>query len=721
MILRQKNSMRFSVAILGLGLVCGRLAAQDLVIADFEGADYGAWRVTGSAFGLGPVHGKLPNQMTVDGFQGSGLVNSFRGGDDETGRLTSPEFKIERQYIQFLIGGGGWEGKTCLNLLLDGKVVRTATGPNTQSGGSERLQPEQWDVGEFRGKTVSLEIVDDATGTWGHINVDQIVQSDKRLDVPILLKNVARDIALEKPFLNFPVKNGAPKKWVTLLVDGKELHRFDIELADGEPDWWAFFDAAPLRGKTVTVKVDKLADTSTGLRSIDQTVEIKDAQDLYREPLRPQFHFTSRRGWLNDPNGLVYYEGEYHLFYQHNPYGWGWGNMHWGHAVSKDLVHWQELPVALYPDQHGTMFSGSAVVDWNNTAGFQAGPEPALVAMFTAAGKPFTQGLAYSNDRGRTWTKYEKNPVLGHIAAENRDPKVVWYAPENKWVMSLYLDHNDFAIFSSTDLKRWEKLSDFKLEGDAECPNFFPLPLNGNTNDQRWVFFGANGVYSVGKFDGKNFKPEGRPQRLQNGNCWYASQVFSDIPARDGRCILVPWGRLPDGEIFRGMKFNQLMGLPVELVLRSAGSGDPIVEVNPVKELMTLRQRTHVISPPLLTADANPLAEIKSELVEIEAIFKVAGAGEINFELRGVPVTYNSASRKLSCLGHQALLEPQDGKISLRIFVDRCTVDIFGAAGRLYMPMVAKMTPENQVLKLSCKGGAVAVESLKVHELKSAW
>lgn len=714
------NKFPLMTVIIGLGLACSKLNAQDLIVADFEGADYGAWRVTGTAFGPGPAQGKWPNQMPVDGFQGSGLVNSFRGGDGETGRLTSPGFKIERRYLQFLIGGGGWEGKTCMNLLLGGKVVRTATGPNTASGGSERLEPAQWDVAEFLGKTVSLEIVDDATSTWGHINVDQIVQSDQRIDVPILQANVTCDVAVTKPYLNFPVKNGALMKRVTLAVGGKELHGFDIELADGPPDWWAFFDATSLHGKTVTVKVNKLTDASTGLSAIDQTTEIKAAQDLYREPLRPQFHFTSRRGWLNDPNGLVYYGGEYHLFYQHNPYGRNWGNMHWGHAVSKDLVHWQELPIALYPDEHGTMFSGSAVVDWNNTAGFQAGKEPALVAMFTAAGKPFTQGLAYSNDRGRTWTKYENNPVMGHMVAENRDPKLVWYAPENKWVMSLYLDHNDFAIFSSTNLKHWDQLSDFKLPDDSECPNFFPLPLAGNTNDQRWIFFGANGVYSVGKFDGKKFTPEAPPQRLQSGNCWYASQVFSDIPARDGRCILIPWGRLPDDTIFHGMKFNQMMGLPVELMLRSTGSDGPTLEVNPVRELTALRRHTQTIRPQPLT-EANLLAGIKGDLVEIEAVLKVENTGEIVFDLRGVPLVYRVGSQKLSCLGRQVTLKPKDGKIALRIFVDRGAVDIFGAAGRLYMPMAAKMSPENQTLKLACKNGTATVESLQIHELQSAW
>ncbi|HET7624233.1 MAG TPA: DUF4980 domain-containing protein, partial [Verrucomicrobiae bacterium] len=166
-------------------------------------------------------------------------------------------------------------------------------------------------------------------------------------------QNLSRDIKVEKPYLNFPVKNGAPMRHVTVLVNGEEKRAFDIELADGKPDWWAFLDATPFHGQTVTINVDKLPENSTGLSSIDQSDKIKDSENLYHEAMRPQFHFTSRRGWLNDPNGLVYFKGEYHLLYQHNPYGWNWGNMSWGHAVSKDLVYWHELPVALYPDKNG--------------------------------------------------------------------------------------------------------------------------------------------------------------------------------------------------------------------------------------------------------------------------------------------------------------------------------------------------------------------------------
>ncbi len=703
-----------------LAALHGLAQPADIVLADFEGTNYGAWAVSGSAFGAGPAHGALPNQMPVDGFAGMGFANSYHGGDESTGTLTSPPFKIERKYLQFLIGGGGWEGKTCMNLLVNGEVVCTAAGPNVQPGGSEHLNPAQWDVSKWTGQFAVIQIVDQATGGWGHVNVDEIAQSDHRSSAPLFRYFPQREMSLRKAYLNFPVKNGAPMRHVRLLVNGREERSFDIELADGQPDWWAFLDAAPFHGKLIHIEVDRLPEDSTGLSSIHESDEIEGGPNPYHDKVRPQFHFTSRCGWLNDPNGLVYFKGEYHLFYQHNPYGWNWGNMSWGHAVSPDLVHWKELPVALYPDEHGVMYSGSAVVDWNNTAGFQKGNEPALVAMMTAAGDPFTQEIAYSNDRGRTWVKYPGNPVLGHIAAQNRDPKLAWYAPESKWVMALYLDHSDYALFESRDLKRWTKIQDLTLPGDAECPNFFEIPLDGNPRNLRWVFYGASGVYVIGAFNGHSFQPETRPQHLQNGNCWYASQVYSDCPAGDGRCILIPWGRLPDGNIFRGEPFNQMMGLPVELTLHSGNSGESL-GVAPVRELQALRQVSHVIKPQWLSPGDNPLADVHGDLLEFQARIAVATAKNISFVLRGVPVLCDVIHRQVVCMGNHAPLVIENGILSLHIYLDRATVDIFGGDGSLYMPMACAMEPNDLNVALTCQGGNARIVSLNVFELKSAW
>lgn len=679
--------------------------AADIVLANFEGASYGAWSATGEAFGAGPARGTLPNQMTVSGFTGTGLANSFRGGDQATGTLTSPPFKIERRYLRFLLGGGKDEENLVIRLRIGARVIRWATGPNDRPGGSEQLSLHSWDLQAFRGETATIEIVDQATGGWGHINVDEIVLTDKK--PPELIRNVTRELRITGQYLNLPIKNGAPKRWMTVSLPGEPDRRFDIELADGKPDWWAFIDVSRWNGKSAKIVVDELREDSKGLSSISTNKEIKESKDLYRETLRPQFHFTARRGWLNDPNGMVFYKGEYHLFYQHNPYGWGWGNMSWGHAVSKDLVHWQELPVALDPDPSGTMYSGSAVVDWNDTAGF--GKE-SLVAMYTAAGKPFTQGTAYSLDKGRTWTKYSGNPTLPFIEAENRDPKIVWHEPTKKWVMSLYLDREDFAIFVSPDLKKWEQTDEVTLPGTSECPNFFPMPVAGNPKLTKWVFFGANGGYLVGDFDGRKFKPEGPIKRMQHGNCWYAAQVFSDIPESDGRTILIPWGQ----QALPGMPFNQIMGIPVEQTLRQTDTGF-VVDSIPVRELKSLRSAAKD-----LTSQIGKRIEA-GELFEFETTIEPGADGIAEFNVRGVPITYDATKSEMSCLDRKAELKPIDGKIHLRVLVDRTTIDIFGNDGRLYMPMGKILDPKDRSLTVAAKQGSPKVLSLTHYGLKSIW
>jgi len=523
-------------------------------------------------------------------------------------------------------------------------------------------------------------------------------------------------LKLEKHYLNLPVKNGAPMRHVSLLVDGRVTREFDIELADDKPDWWTFLDLTSFKGSSAVLKVDNLPESSGALKLVDQSDEIKNHENLYREPLRPQFHFSSRRGWLNDPNGLVFYKGEYHLFYQHNPYGWNSGNLTWGHAVSRDLVHWSELSNALYPDEHGPMWSGSAVVDWNNTAGLQSGRKKTLITMFTAAGQPFTQGIAYSNDRGRTWNKYTNNPVLQHIIGGNRDPKVIWDAPEKKWVLALYLDQNSYGLFSSPDLKQWTRMSDVTIPGTSECPEFFEIPVDGNSNDTRWIFYGGNGRYLIGRFGGRRFTPESGPHDLHHGNCWYASQTFNDIPAADGRRILVPWGQIN----FPGMPFNQMMGLPVELRLVTTGAGLRL-SVNPVKELASLRGRAHAIKPQTLQPGENPLAGLNGELFDAVAEISVGDAKEIGFNLRGVAVRYDVEKQELSCLDRKAALKPLDGKIRLRLLVDRTSVDIFGNDGALYMPMGMIIPAVKTDLELYAKGGSARIDSLKVYDLKSAW
>ena len=684
--------------------------ADDLLIADFEGPDYDSWQVTGEAFGTGPTSGALPKQIPVLGFKGKGLANSCHNGDATTGTLTSPAFKIERKFISFLIGGGKDMEKTSMNLLIDDKLERSATGPDDRNRECENMDPMFWDVGEFTGKSAVIRIVDHATGVRGHLTVDHIVQTDQQPAVANV--DVTRDLILGNHYLNLPVKNGGPKRRMSVAIEGQAPREFTIELADGVPDWWAHMDIASFAGKKATLKVDKLASDSTGLNSIDQADKIKNADILYQEELRPQFHFSPQRGWTNDPNGLVFYQGEYHLFFQHNPYGWSWANMHWGHAVSPDLIHWKELPIALYPDGHGLVYSGSAVVDWNNTADFQIGAEKPLVCIYTATGDAFTQCLAYSNDRGRTWTKHDKNPVLPSMIGGNRDPKVIWYAPEKKWVMALFLNNNDYALLASKNLKQWERMSNVTIPDCGECPEFFEIAVDGNKQDTRWIFYGGNGRYLVGKFDGKTFTPEYGPHSLHSGNAWYASQTFNDIPAEDGRRILIAWGQVE----MPGMPFNQMMSAPVSLTLRTTEDG-PRLHAYPVKEFAALRKKSLTIPPQPLKPGDNPLANVKGELFDITAEITVGTATEVGFKIRGVPVVYRADSQNLN--GNA--LKPVDGKIRLRLLVDRVSLDIFANDGRLYMPMGAKFPANNRSLELFANGGNATINSLEVHELKSAW
>ncbi len=655
------NSLLTAFLTLVLLAPVGR-AADDILIADFEGETYGPWKTTGEAFGPGPARGTLPGQMHVDGYKGKGLVNSFYKGDRTTGTLISPEFTIERKYVAFLIGGGKDAERTCMNLLVGGKVVRTATGSNDKPGGSETLAPESWDVTELAGKLAVIQIVDKATGGWGHINVDHIVQTDRK--PPGLLTDAKREFTVEKRYLNLPIKNGAPKRVVSVVEDGRTVVRNDIELADAEPDWWAPMDVSAWKGKTLTLKVDRLREDSTALSAIEQSDSIKAAGGLYKERLRGQFHFSPRRGWTNDPNGLVYFNGEYHLFFQHNPYGWGWGNMHWGHAVSKDLVHWTELPDALAPDELGPMFSGSAVVDWGNTSGFGKPGQPPLILLYTAAGNPTVQCLAHSLD-GRTFTKYSGNPIVKQITGGNRDPKVIWHVPTRKWVMTLYVEVNKvhtIHFLTSPNLKDWTVTS--KVDGFYECPDFFELPVDGDAAKSKWVLTGASSEYMVGTFDGKTFTPETAKLPGHRGKGFYAAQTFSDIPAKDGRRIQIGWWQTET----KGMPFNQSMTVPLELKLTATKEG-PRLTWAPVKELESLRAKTHGGVEVTVQPDgANPLAGVKAELIDLRAEFEPGTASEVAFTVRGATVVYDAAKQEIVVNKHRAPAPLRDGKVRVTIF-----------------------------------------------------
>ncbi len=711
-----------------IALAAAALAARDdILIADFEGATYGGWKTTGEAFGPGPARGTLAGQMDVSGFEGTGLVNSFFEGDGTVGTLVSPPFRIERRFITFLVGGGMHPGETCINLLAGGAIVRTATGPNDKPGGSERLDWHSWDVRDLEGTEAVIEIVDRATGGWGHVNVDHIVQSDRRAGV---VERVST-LAIDREYLSFCIPAHAGNRaQVALLVGGRVVRH--AAGADRETASWITWDVSRLKGSRGELRVSELpaADGACPLAgSVSLGSEVKGAlivvDKLYRETYRPQFHFSPAANWTNDPNGLVFYDGEYHLFFQHNPFGIDWGNMTWGHAVSADLLHWTQLEHALRPDKLGTMFSGSAVVDHDDTAGFRKGGEKTLVAIYTAAGgtsresqgQPFTQCIAYSNDRGRTWTKHDKNPVLGHIAGGNRDPKVIRHAPTGQWVMALYLDGDDFALFSSPDLKTWQKLCDVPMPGTSECPDFFELPVDGDARNTRWVFWGGNGNYRLGAFDGRRFLPETPPLRSRYGANDYAAQTYSDIPASDGRRIQITWmqgGRYP------GMPFNQQMGFPRVLTLGSTPEGVRLF-FNPISEIETLRTDTRTWRALALALGTNPLAALEGELWDIDAVLEPKDAAEVGVVVRGARIAYDAKAGELRTPGGSAPLAPDGGRIALRILVDRSSIEVFAGGGRRLICFCFLPDPADRSLDLYAKGGDAVCAALRVSALRSTW
>lgn len=480
---------------------------------------------------------------------------------------------------------------------------------------------------------------------------------------------------ISKRYLNFPISQGVECKSMTLSVKGEESCRVNIRLTAGCPDYWTFRDVSQWRGKTLTISFD---GSEAALSRVFQADTIVGGSIMYHEPERPQYHFSTRRGWINDPNGLVYHDGLYHLFYQHNPYEREWGNMHWGHAVSRDLLHWQELPLALHPDSLGTMFSGSAVIDYDNTAGFNGKDgRPALIAIYTANGQWERQCLTYSLDNGMTFRKYVGNPVIDSHerwqSHDTRDPKVFWYAPAHHWVMVLY-ERSGHSIYTSTDLKHWQWRS--HVDGFYECPDLFELPVDDGSGECRWVMWGASGTYMIGKFDGQVFAPDGPKQRNMTGT-GYAAQTYNNLPARDGRTIKMTWANLT----FGNAPFKGVMLLPQEQVLHRTATGLRLLS-RPIRE--TEHLFTTVYKADNLTqnaANSALQAYNGNETLRIRAVLELTEATAASLSYRGQPLFDYNMSTNLLHGAFYVSEQPGSMTISADIYVDRGVVEVFVDGG----------------------------------------
>ena len=478
-------------------------------------------------------------------------------------------------------------------------------------------------------------------------------------------------LTVDRTFLTLPINRNATVKKLCFYEDGMLIFDLDCRLDTLSPDFTAVVDLSPFFGKTVELQCEPQMEFCATL------TDAPELPDLFREPYRPQIHFSVPNGWNNDPNGLVFYEGEYHLFYQYNPCDVRWGNMHWGHAVSKDLLHWTHLNTALFPDRFGTMYSGCGLVDAQNLTGFGTDGRAPLLLYYTAAansrlsaGQKYTQRLAYSTDGGRTVKKIDSAPVVEHIVGSNRDPKVVYVEELGRYVMALYLEKNSFRMLSSVDLLHWETFCDLELEGDRECPDLYPLFCDG---EKKWVFCGASDIYVVGHFTADAFVAESMPQHLQYSNVSYAAQSYSGLP--DGRVVRIPWHRIS----IPSSRFSQQMGFPVEMSL-SRREGRYVLSALPVGEIENLYLDSHSVESDLkqtlrLDLGANP----------VDLSLSFSGKDSVELLLFGAKILLDPNTNQVSVGGNKMPLSAQEGPVELRILADRCSLEFFADGGRFCM------------------------------------
>ncbi|ODA11169.1 fructan hydrolase [Paenibacillus peoriae] len=500
----------------------------------------------------------------------------------------------------------------------------------------------------------------------------------------------------------------------------------------------------------------------------------------YRETYRPQFHYSPEKNWMNDPNGLVYYEGEYHLFYQHTPHDTqpDFGRMHWGHAVSKDLIHWDELSPAIPPGEDGAIFSGSAVVDKNNTSGFFNEEGSGLVAIYTnegnraQPGKPQVQSIAYSRDKGRTWTKYEGNPVLFPMETlDFRDPKVFWHDESSMWIMVLAVRER-VEFYTSPNLKEWSFASEFGSDiphihrGIFECPDIFQIQVDEDPNTTKWILMlsvgdrngvnpddpeppagGSGMMYFIGNFDGKAFALDGTLESFDTikwvdyGSDFYAAVTWNGIPNEDGRKIWVGWmNNWRYGTTLPSEKWRGKMSIPRELQLRTYPEGLHLIQA-PISELSQLRKPILSLQDLTIKPGMNVLSDFSAAKAEIIAEFEISTAVEFGFKVRKSSnqetiIGYNISNGELfvdrtksSAIDfhsdftaiHKAPMKPEHGRVQLSIYVDWSSVEVFGNHGETIISDMIFPDLESRGLELYAIGGELRVVSLQINDLVSIW
>ncbi|WP_238590776.1 GH32 C-terminal domain-containing protein [Paenibacillus beijingensis] len=744
------------------------------------------------------------------------------GSDPQTGSMRSQKFILGGNgQIDFLVGGGNniYDLYVALVRSSDGKELFKATG-----GDREAYTRIKWDASDYIGTECYIKIVDNATGSWGHLNLDDVNVPTQEPEVTNITNPDFEQGDLTgwttvsgNAFSNADVTSdtgwgwggpfnqhgtyhlwnfkdggdsqvGAIKSttftlagsgWIDFLLGGgndpDNLYVSLVRASDGaelmkatgfndEAYTRVYWDASAYLGEQVYIKIVDNATGGWGHINTDDFHVYNTAADITTgdryQQYRPQAHFTPDRKWMNDPNGLVYYAGEYHLFYQHNPTGTTWGPMYWGHAVSTDLVNWHDLPIALEPDTNGFAWSGTVVVDTDNTSGFQTGADKPLVAVYTSekAGGQVVS-VAYSNDKGRTWTKYGGNPVISMPSGLTvfRDPKVLWHEETGKWVMVISAGDR-VRFYTSPDLNSWTYANEFGSAagshgGTWECPDLYQLPVDGNTGNKKWVLTvsisggapagGSGTQYFVGQFDGTDFtndNPASTTLWSDYGSDDYAAISFSDVPASDGRRIVLGWmNNWNYAQSIPTSIWRSAMTVPREAKLVTIGSAVRLAQT-PVAEFNALRGAGSSWTGQTITpSGGNLLSGVSGSAVEIVAEFQnnTATATEYGFKVRkgaghSTVIGYDKTNSKLFvdrtasgdakfnstfAARHEASLSAEDNKIKIRIVVDRSSVEAFGNDGKAVITDQIFPALADNGLELYATGGNVTLNSLAVYPL----
>ena len=612
---------------------------SESVLFDFEGHDFSGWEVKGDAFGAGPVEGTLPGQQAVSGYVGKRLVNSFHQGDKTTGILRSPEFTIDQPFVNVLIGGGRHPEHAGVRLLVDGKVVGTATGTATTGSDDEHLSWRSWDVKSSQGKKARIEIFDDVVGGWGHVNVDEVTQSDK---------------PREESFANEDITSAM----------------------------------ASVRGAASRASAD---------------------------PLRPAFHLMPPALWCNDPNGPILFDGWYHVFYQHNPYGDRWEHMHWGHARSQDLVHWEHQPIALWPSVgqgENHCFSGSAAINGDGK----------VMLFYTSIGKRAPeQWAAVATDSNLvTWTKLTSNPILtekAHGSAkidEWRDP-FVFEAEGKHWMVCGGHPHGGkggMALYEALDpgLTEW-KYRGFAFQGKEdnwECPNLFRV-------GEDWVLlYSPHGRvrYYTGKMDFSTYQFTPKHEGFVDfGQDFYATSAFHDPK---GRWLMWAWVRNFPG----GRGWNGCLSLPRVLHVSSDGK----LLQKPVEELERLRLPNPVTLRDISLNNTSKSIDITGRQLEIQAEIDLGTAKRAGLKVLKKAGNNNAPTvfidkRGVEVAGERTALSLAPGKTAkLRIYVDRSLLEVF-VNDELCITKVVNAEPDGEFVELFATGGDATFKSLDIWQL----